>query len=122
MAGTKIGGLKAAKKVKERFGADHFRKIGKVGGETGTTGGFYANRELAKVAGAKGGRISKRGPFKVKPDDNRVIVRRFKSGESAISLAREYGITRQRVYKIMESDRIIEETVERVINRARVNE
>lgn len=26
----------------------------------GKTGGFYANRELARIAGAKGGRISRR--------------------------------------------------------------
>ena len=31
-----------------------------MGGKKGKTGGFYANRELARVAGAKGGRISRR--------------------------------------------------------------
>ena len=30
------------------------------GGKKGKTGGFYANRELARIAGAKGGRISRR--------------------------------------------------------------
>ena len=32
------------------------------GGKNGTTGGFAANHELAKIAGRKGGRISRRGP------------------------------------------------------------
>ena len=31
-----------------------------MGGKKGRTGGFYANRELARLAGAKGGKISKR--------------------------------------------------------------
>jgi general stress protein YciG len=31
------------------------------GGKVGRTGGFYANRDLARKAGAKGGRISRRG-------------------------------------------------------------
>jgi general stress protein YciG len=31
-----------------------------MGGKKGTTGGFAANRELARTAGAKGGRISRR--------------------------------------------------------------
>ena len=63
--GTKAGGLKAAKKNLERD-PDFYRKIGKKGGKNGHTGGFAANPELAKLAGAKGGRISRRGPSKKK--------------------------------------------------------
>ncbi|MGE5312599.1 MAG: general stress protein [Acidobacteriota bacterium] len=60
MAGTKAGGMKAAATNKARHGADFYAKIGKKGGQNGTTGGFAANRELARIAGAKGGRISRR--------------------------------------------------------------
>ena len=60
MAGTKAGGLKASKKNRELYGEDFYKNIGSIGGKLGTTGGFYANRELARIAGAKGGRISKR--------------------------------------------------------------
>lgn len=60
MAGTKDGGAKAAETNKKRYGKDFYKRIGKAGGEKGTTGGFYANRELARIAGAKGGRISRR--------------------------------------------------------------
>ena len=60
MSGTKTGGQKAAAANKERYGADFYKRIGKTGGEKGTTGGFFANRELARTAGAKGGRISRR--------------------------------------------------------------
>ena len=60
MAGTKAGGMKAAARNKEKYGADFYAKIGAKGGQKGTTGGFFANRELARIAGAKGGRISRR--------------------------------------------------------------
>lgn len=60
MAGTIDGGKKAAAKNKAKYGADFYAKIGAKGGQKGTTGGFYANRELARIAGAKGGRISRR--------------------------------------------------------------
>ena len=60
MAGTKAGGQKAAATNLERHGRNFYREIGAKGGRNGHTGGFAANPELAKIAGAKGGRISKR--------------------------------------------------------------
>lgn len=64
MAGTKAGGLKAAAANKERYGADFYAKIGQKGGRNGHTGGFAANPALARVAGRKGGTISRRGKAK----------------------------------------------------------
>ncbi len=64
MAGTKAGGQKAAATNKARHGSDFYARIGRKGGQNGTTGGFAANPELAKIAGRKGGRISRRGPAK----------------------------------------------------------
>jgi len=60
MAGTKAGGQAAAATNKKKYGSDFYAKIGARGGKVGKTGGFYANRELARVAGARGGRISRR--------------------------------------------------------------
>jgi general stress protein YciG len=60
MAGTKAGGKAAAATNKAKYGADFYAKIGAQGGKKGHTGGFYANRELARIAGARGGRISRR--------------------------------------------------------------
>jgi general stress protein YciG len=60
MAGTKAGGMKAAATNKAKYGKDFYSKIGATGGKLGRTGGFYANRDLARLAGAKGGRISRR--------------------------------------------------------------
>ena len=59
MAGTKAGGLKAAMKNKAKD-PDFYAKIGRKGGQNGHTGGFAANPDLARIAGAKGGRISRR--------------------------------------------------------------
>lgn len=60
MAGTKAGGKQAAATNKSKYGDDFYKKIGTIGGKIGTTGGFYANRELAREAGKKGGKISRR--------------------------------------------------------------
>ncbi|HVX47797.1 MAG TPA: hypothetical protein VHA05_00350 [Candidatus Saccharimonadales bacterium] len=60
MAGTKAGGQKAADTNKKKYGSDFYAKIGAKGGALGTTGGFYANRDLARAAGARGGKISRR--------------------------------------------------------------
>lgn len=44
-------------------GKDYYAKIGRIGGSAIATKpkGFAANPELARIAGAKGGKISKRG-------------------------------------------------------------
>jgi hypothetical protein len=60
MAGTIKGGIAAARTNKSRYGANFYAKIGAKGGKKGRTGGFYANRELARIAGAKGGTKSRR--------------------------------------------------------------
>lgn len=72
MAGTKIGGQKARDKNLARD-PDFYRNIGRRGGENGHIGGFASDkvgkdgltgRERARLAGAKGGRKSRRGPAK----------------------------------------------------------
>ena len=56
------------KTMEEKYGdpSAFMKKIGAIGGRNGHTGGFAANPELAKIAGSKGGKISKRGPAKRK--------------------------------------------------------
>lgn len=60
MAGTQIGGRKAAMTNRAKYGRDFYARIGAIGGKMGHTGGFYANRDLARKAGQIGGRISRR--------------------------------------------------------------
>lgn len=64
MSGTKAGGQKASATNKKKYGEDFYANIGRKGGQAGHTGGFAANPELARIAGAKGGAKSRRGPSK----------------------------------------------------------
>lgn len=64
MSGTKTGGKKAAMTNKRLYGNDYYKKLGHKGGKNSHTGGFAANPDLARIAGAKGGRTSKRGKAK----------------------------------------------------------
>ena len=72
MAGTIIGGKKAAAKNIAN-NPNHYKNIGAIGGKNGHEGGFYAtaqmecdcgkdpqHRNKAACAGAKGGFISRR--------------------------------------------------------------
>lgn len=71
MSGTKAGGMKAAATNKLRHGEGFYAKIDKRGGMNGHTGGFASDvvgedgltgKERARIAGRKGGLISRRGP------------------------------------------------------------
>lgn len=77
MAGNKIGGQKAAAKNRAND-PDFYAKIGAKGGKNGRTGGFASNvvgedgltgAQRARIAGARGGRISRR-----KKDTNAVAA------------------------------------------------
>jgi hypothetical protein len=69
MAGTRDGGAKAAATNKTKYGSDFYAMIGAKGGKRGKTGGFASEKkgadgmtgkERARLAGSKGGRISRR--------------------------------------------------------------
>lgn len=60
MSGTKTGGKNAADTNKKKYGDDFYKRIGALGGKRGRTGGFYANRQLARTAGKIGGTKSRR--------------------------------------------------------------
>lgn len=64
MVGTLEGGRKAAKTNILKYGKDFYARIGAKGGRNGHTGGFAANPALARIAGAKGGRKSRRTGIK----------------------------------------------------------
>ena len=53
MAGTNAGAIKARDAIYETHGKDFYKNIGSKGGKKGHTGGFFANRELAKKSRAK---------------------------------------------------------------------
>lgn len=68
MAGTTLGGQKAKEKNLAND-PDFYKRIGSIGGKRGTTGGFgskypgsdgLTGQERARIAGARGGTISRR--------------------------------------------------------------
>jgi len=85
MAGTIIGGRKASKTNRQKYGQDFYKVQGSKGGSKvhPETRPFFANRELARIAGARGGRISRRGPNKPK-EQSKASVRRTVSRFSKI--------------------------------------
>jgi hypothetical protein len=62
MPGNRTGGLAARDTNIQRHGADFYKRIGAMGGSAPclTPKGFAANRDLARIAGARGGRISRK--------------------------------------------------------------
>ena len=95
ISGNKIGGLRASKTNKERYGEKYYSEIGKKGGMRGHTGGFAANRALARLAGAKGGRVSSRssGVRGILESHEAEIQKMFKNGESVHAVAIEFGVS-----------------------------
>ena len=74
MVQTREGGRKTAQTIKEKWGSDFYREIGRKGGKNGHTGGFASDvigrdgltgKERARIAGKKGGTISKRKKYNV---------------------------------------------------------
>ena len=64
MVMTKKGGQKVRKTIEEKYGRDFWKRIGSKGGKATGMKGFALNPELAREAGRKGGKISKRGKAK----------------------------------------------------------
>lgn len=96
MSGTKLGGMKAAQRNKELYGNKFYQEIGRKGGRNGHSGGFASNPELARIAGAKGGSISRRGdknPFlkKIKKNSSK-IQDLYDNGMSMASIAKKLDV------------------------------
>lgn len=103
-AGTEAGDI-ATKRWREtmlkRYGSEEaiskeFQRIGSIGGRHSFTGGFYNNSARARLAGAKGGRISRRGAgsvtkTKIEPNVDK-IEDLYYSGKSIPQIAKELDI------------------------------
>lgn len=109
MAGTKLGGLKAARTNKKLYGDSFYKNIGRQGGQKGHTGGFAANRELARLAGAKGGSISRRGKSnntrELLAKNHKKIKEMLAQNYSVKRIAQAVGIPESTLYKkVREND------------------
>ena len=60
MSGTIEGGLKTAATNKLKYGENYYRDMGRIGGAKGRGHAFGHGKVDPRVAGAKGGKISKR--------------------------------------------------------------
>ena len=98
ISGTQAGGLKTRETVYSKYGTDYYTNIGQKGGRTsGVKKGFAANLALAKIAGAKGGRISRRGSDRESAakiekyaED---IKREYADGSSLVQLSKDFDIS-----------------------------
>ena len=78
----KIASEKWRQTMIEKYGniTDKMKEIGRIGGQNGKgpdyKGGFAGNRERARLAGAKGGRISRRkGKYTRIMDENKEAIK-----------------------------------------------
>lgn len=65
-------------------------EMGAKGGRLSTTGGFYADRKLAREAGAKGGSVSRRGRTYLGITDGNMVWKNLKTGEIESIPIKEY--------------------------------
>lgn len=103
MSGSKIGGLKAAATNKERHGNDFYARIGAKGGSRSTpTGGFGADHERARIAGAKGGSISRRDEAKTWYEKNKHEIEYMRQdGFTMKEICSALGCSQQRIYYVL---------------------
>lgn len=69
--------VKGVKTIYARYVRNFFVEAGRRGGTNGHTGGFYKNRDLARTAGALGGRISRRNGKKISERERREIHKAY---------------------------------------------
>ena len=93
MAGNKAGGKKAAKTNIERYGKNFYAEIGAKGGRNGHTGGFAANRALARIAGSKGGQKSRRGTLLKLDEIMDEVEYLYNHGMSIAKIADKFGVS-----------------------------
>lgn len=103
MPGNKIGGLKAAKTNKAKWGEDFYARIGREGGKNGKgpgyTGGFASNSELASRAGRLGGMASHRKAPNLSPSKV-AYIRNSKDDKTAEEMAELFGVSKRTVLNI----------------------
>lgn len=104
MPGTIEGGRKAAATNKKKYGKEFYANIGRKGGKNGHTGGFAANPELAREAGRKGGKISKRGPAKRFSADKIAKIKEELAEAEAEELKSEVRLLKARLGRLQDAE------------------
>lgn len=109
MAGTRAGGKKAAKTNTKLHGKNFYKEIGHLGGsKRGVKKGFALNPALARIAGARGGRVSRRGAGsvvknKIEPRADRIEELYF-NGYSLPQIAKKFKLPYSTLLKWAKTD------------------
>ena len=102
MSGTKAGAAKTAITNKLRHGDDFYSRIGARGGRNGHTGGFASDHERARIAGAKGGSISKRNEAKNWYENNKDEIESMRQdGFTIKQIGSILGCSQQKIYYVL---------------------
>ena len=111
--GAEEATLKWRKTMQQKYGGaagvhKMMSRIGARGGRNGHTGGFAANPALAKLAGKKGGRMSKRGAknetWGKLQSMHSELVKWVEEGKPCIQIAKATGIPVSAVYKYIREE------------------
>ena len=79
MSGSVQGGKLAAQKNLAKD-PDFYRKIGAIGGRNSNSGGFAADNVRARIAGATGGKYSRKGHKLIERTETSGTYRRLSDG------------------------------------------
>lgn len=93
-----VAGGKKAAAVNMTKDPDFYRKIGAIGGKNGNTGGFASNPKLAKLAGARGGHLSKRGKDPKRTMRAKRAQALYKEGWTIEQLTNEFNVTKSTIF------------------------
>ena len=93
MSGNREGGIKAARTNREKYGENFYAEIGAKGGRNGHTGGFAANRALARIAGSNGGKKSRRGTMLKLDEIIDEVEYLYNNGMSIAKIADKFGVS-----------------------------
>lgn len=111
--GAEEATLKWRKTMQQKYGGaagvhKMMSRIGARGGRNGHTGGFAANPALAKLAGEKGGRMSKRGAKNETrgklQNMHSELVKWVEEGKPCIQIAKATGVPVSAVYKYIREE------------------
>lgn len=108
--GTKAGEI-ATSKWRETMFKNHggkeglhkmMSKVGAIGGKNGHTGGFASDHERARIAGAKGGSISKRDEAKTWYEKNKHEIEYMRQdGFTIREIGSVLGCSQQKIYYVL---------------------
>lgn len=95
LPGNASGGARAAETNKKKYGKDFYKIIGARGGKATGYKGFATNPKMARLAGAVGGRNSKRGKDPMRAERVKKALTLYREeGKSVEQIAKEMDLSK----------------------------